>query len=283
MLLGRHRCDVPGSIFGYCRPHTLIMTSRPRTLTPGQRGVLTALASAVGIAALVLGGVLLFRGRPTEPVALATTTTAPSATTSTAPATTTTVPETTTTELETTTTTTPESTTTTHAILDSFVLRPDGIDRMFFGAEPNVVIAELTERLGPPESDTRWQDQNEEFDGLCGGTEARFVTWETLQVFFTDRESGWAPTGGRHFAAYSVIEGSDDYEFLTSRGIGFGSTVDEVRMAYRDDATFGVHPVFETEVFEVDPAGDGYLLGLLTGLDSDDVVTQMDGGFSCGE
>ena len=101
------------------------MTSRPRTLTPGQRGVLTALASAVGITALVLGGVLLFRARPTEPVALPTSSTVapPATTTTTAQAVTTTVPETTTTELETTTTTTtPESTTTTHEILDTFVL-----------------------------------------------------------------------------------------------------------------------------------------------------------------
>lgn len=262
------------------------MTSRPRTLTPGQRGVLTALASAVGITALVLGGVLLFRARPTEPVALPTSSTVapPATTTTTAQAVTTTVPETTTTELETTTTTTtPESTTTTHEILDTFVLRPDGIDRLFFGAEPNAVIAELTKRLGPPETDTTWQDQDAEFDGLCGGTEARFVSWETLQVFFTDRESGWVPNGGRHFAAYSVIDGAVDYEFVTSRGIGFGSTVEAIRAAYRDDVEFGVHPAFETEVFEVDPAGDGYLLGFLTGLDSDDVVTQMDGGFSCGE
>lgn len=267
------------------RSHQLIMTSRPRSLTPGQRGLLTALAVAVGVAALVLGGVLLFQSRPIQPVALETTTVGTSApTTSTVPPSTTTVPETTTTELETTTTTTtPESTTTTQATLDSFVLRPDGIDRLFFGAEPNTVIAELTKRLGSPESDTNWQDQDDEFDGLCGGTEARFVEWATLQAFFTDRESGWAPNGGRHFAAYSVIDGEDGFEFATSRGIGFGSTVAEVRAAYGDDVEFGIHPAFETEVFEVDPAGDGYLLGFLTGLDDDDVVTQIDGGFSCGE
>lgn len=284
-MLGRHGYDVPHAVLSDSRPHPLIMTSRPRSLTPGQRGLLTALAVAVGVAALVLGGVLLFQSRPTPPVALETTTGETSApTTSAVPPSTTTVPETTTTELETTTTTTtPESTTTTQAILDSFVLRPDGIDRMFFGAEPNTVIAELTKRLGPPETDTTWQNQNDEFDGLCGGTEARFVEWETLLVFFTDRESGWAPNGGRHFAAYSVIEGNNGFQFSTSRGIGFGSTVDEVRTAYRDDVEFGVHPVFETEVFEVDPAGDGYLLGFLTGLDGGDVVTQMDGGFSCGE
>lgn len=261
------------------------MTTRRPTLTPGQRGLLTALASAVGIAALVLGGVVLFRARPETPIAFDTTTAAIAATTTVPVPTTTTVPETTTTTtVETTTTTTvAETTTTTQAILDSFVLRPDGIDRLFFGADPETVLDELTERLGPPESDTRWKDQESEYDGLCGGTEARFVNWETLQVFFTDRESSWKPGGGRHFAAYSVIEGAEQFTFETSKGVGLGSTVDEVRQAYRDDVEFGVHPAFETEVFAVDPPGDGYLLGFLTGLDSDDIVTQIDGGFSCGE
>ena len=118
-------------------------------------------------------------------------------------------------------------------------LRPDGIDRLFFGSDPDDVISELTERLGEPTSDTDWVDQNERFDGLCGGTEARFVTWESLQLFFTDRESAWAPAGTRHFASFSVEEGVADLEFVTSRGVGLGSSVAEIADAYGGDVTFG--------------------------------------------
>lgn len=262
------------------------MTSRPSRLTPGQRGVLIALTAAIAITAVVLGAIIaLTSGSDSAAVGDTTTTTqAPAPTTSAPPeTTTTTVPETTTTTEAETTTTVPETTTTTIEIRDSFVLRPDGIDRLFFGEDPDTVISELTERLGKPSSDTKWVDQQKRYDGLCGGTEARFVTWETLQVFFTDRETAWASEGTRHFASYSVQTGAEDLVFTTTRNVGLGSTVAEIGAAYGDDVVFDFDPVFEIEVFEIDPPGDGYLLGLLTGLDDDDVATEIIGGFSCGE
>lgn len=264
------------------------MTSRPSRLTPSQRGILITLSVAVVATGLTLGVVLALTSDE-EPVSVTTTTagTSPPPTTTPPPATTTTtvIEETTTTTTadDTTTTTIEETTTTTIEIRDSFVLRPDGIDRMFFGAEPDDVISELTDRLGDPTSDTDWVDQMERFDGLCGGSVARFVTWESLQVFFTDRGSAWAPEGTRHFASYSAEEGVEDLVFATSRGVGLGSTVEDVASAYGDDVSFFEDPVLEVDVFEVDPPGDGYLLGFLTGLDDEDTVTEIVGGFSCGE
>lgn len=262
------------------------MTSRPSRLTPSQRGILIALSAAVVATAVTLGVVLALTSTR-DPVLAGSTTVATSTPPTTTPpseTTITTVAETTTTTTEDTTTTgVDDTTTTTIEIRDSFILRPDGIDRLFFGADPEDVISELTERLGEPSSDTDWVDQLERFDGLCGGTEARFVTWESLQLFFTDRESAWAAEGTRHFASYSVEGGVEDLEFATSRRVGLGSTVDEVAEAYGDDATFFEDPAFDADVFEVDPPGDGYLIGLLTGLDEDDEVTEIVGGFSCGE
>ncbi len=264
------------------------MTSRPSRLTPSQRGILIALSAAIVATGVTLGVVLALTSDG-EPIVAgsttaATTATTPAPTTTSPPdTTTTTVPETTTTVEDTTTTTVDETTTTTIAIRDSFVLRPDGIDRLFFGAAPEEVISEFTERLGEPTSDTKWVDQMKRFDGLCGGTEARFVTWESVQLFFTDRGSAWAPEGTRHFASFSVEEGVEDLEFTTSRGVGLGSTVGDIAEAYGDDVTFEIHPAYETAVFEVDPPGDGYLIGFLTGLDDDDTVIEIVGGFSCGE
>jgi hypothetical protein len=262
------------------------MTSRPSRLTPTQRGVLIALTAAVALAALILGVVVVLTST-TDPLAAGTTTTSVDSTTTSEPApettTTTTQETTTTTTEETTTTTVEETTTTTVEIRDSFVLRPDGIDRLFFGADAETVISDLTDRLGEPTSDTDWVDQQKRYDGLCGGSEARFVTWENLQAFFTDRESPWAPAGTRHFASYSVIEGAEDLEFLTTRNIGIGSTVSEIEEAYGNDVTFEIHPAYETEVFEIDPPGEGYLIGFLTGLDDEDDAVEIVGGFSCGE
>lgn len=261
------------------------MTSRPSRLTASQRGILIGLAAAVIATAATLGVVLAVTSDADPVVAGSTTvvTPAPSTTTPPPPPTTTVAETSTTTIEETTTTSVDETTTTTIEIRESFVLRPDGIDRLFFGADPDVVVSEVTERLGEPTSDTDWVDQLERLDGLCGGTEARFVTWESLQVFFTDRESAWASEGTRHFASFSVQEGVEDLVFTTSRGVGLGSTVAEIAEAYGDDVEFRVHPAYDTEVFEVDPPGDGYLIGFLTGLDDDDTVTEISGGFSCGE
>lgn len=259
------------------------MTSRPSRLTPSQRGILIGLAAAVIATAATLGVVLAVTS-DADPVLAGSTTVATPAPATTTPPTTTTVAETSTTTIEeTTTTSVEETTTTTVEVRESFTLRPDGIDRLFFGADPEDVVSELTARLGEPTSDTDWVDQLERLDGLCGGTEARFVTWESLQVFFTDRESAWASEGTRHFASFSVQEGVEDLVFTTSRGVGLGSTVAEIAEAYGNDVDFGLHPAYDTEVFEIDPPGDGYLIGFLTGLDDDDTVTEVSGGFSCGE
>jgi hypothetical protein len=263
------------------------MTSRPSRLTPSQRGTLIALSAAVVATAVTLGVVLALTSDSDPNLAVSTTVGSTPAPTTTAPpqTTTTTVAETTTTTIDetTTTTTVDDTTTTTIEIRDSFILRPDGIDLLFFGSDPDDVVSAFTERLGEPTSDTDWVDQTERFDGLCGGTEARFVTWESLQLFFTDRESAWAPEGTRHFASFSVEAGAEDLEFTTSRDVGLGSTVAEIADAYGDDVTFGIDPAYDTEVFELDPPGDGYLIGFLTGLNDDDTAIEIVGGFSCGE
>lgn len=264
------------------------MTSRPG-LTPSQRGILIALASAVALAGLVLVALLAFRSTsdpdgalPATTTTLVATSSAPPAPTTTAPPVSTTIATTTTTTVPDTTTTEPAETTTTTTVRDEFVLRPEGIDRLFFGADPETVIDEVTDRLGEPTDDTDWLDQMEEFDGLCGGTEARFVTWDNLRLFFTDRESDWVPGATRHFEAYIVTEGDDDLVFETDEGVGVGSSRAEIEAAFGDRVSFLDHPIYG-EIFEVDPRGAGYLYGSLTGLGDDDVAIEIVGGTLCGE
>lgn len=258
------------------------MTTRP-PLTPTQRGILGFLTIAVVVAGLTLAAVTAFSDdSPGE--AVDTTTTASTTTTTTVAdsTTTTTEPETTTTTVPETTSTVEETTTTTTEPPEPFVIRPDGIDRTFFGEDADDTIDELSDRLGVPDDDTGWVDQFEEYDGLCVGTLVRFVTWGELEVFFTDGPSPWAPEGVEHFASYTVLGPDPDAEFLTSVGIGVGSTVSEVEAAYGDRADIYEHPIYD-EIFEHDPPGDGYLFGTLTGLGDDDTVTAVTGGFACGE
>ena len=239
------------------------------------------------LAGVVLASVLAFRSTDSS-VSVTTAPAAPAAstpaTTIPAPATTTSLPDTTTTtEPETTATTEPTTTTTTIAVTDTFILRPDGIDRIFFGTEASDVIAGFTDRLGEPDDDTGWVNNLDRYDGLCLGTEVRFVGWGSLQLFFTDGPSDWEEEEGvEHFASYQVSDGPDDLVFRTSLGISVGDTVSEIEAVYGDSARVYTHPVYEA-IFEVDPPGNGILLGLLTGLEDDDTVIDITGGFACGE
>lgn len=255
-----------------------------RPLTPTQRGILGALAAAVMITGLTLAVLLALPSDSADPVAGPTTTTAapPStASTSVGDSTTTTLAETTTTTVGTTTTTLSETTTTT-ATIESFVLRPDGIDLVFFGTDAEEAIDTFVDRLGEPDDDTGWVSQFDEYDGLCVGSLVRFVTWGELELFFSDGPSLWAEEGVEHFASYHVGGADDRARFETSSGIGVGSTVADATRAYGDRASIYDHPIYGP-VFEWDPPGDGYLFGTLTGLDDDDVITTVTGGFSCGE
>lgn len=258
------------------------MTARP-PLTPTQRGILGFLTIAVVVAGLALAAVMAFSDDSTDLATDTTTTTAATTTTTTVPetTTTTTIPETTTTTVPETTTTAEETTTTTEPP-ESFVIRPDGIDLVFFGADADETIEQFTERLGDPDDDTGWVDQAEEYDGLCVGTLVRFATWGELELFFTDGPSAWAPVGVEHFASYTVLGPDPDAGYLTSVGIGVGSTVSDVEAAYGDRAAIYEHPIYDA-IFEHDPPGDGYLFGTLTGLEDNDRVTTITGGFACGE
>lgn len=263
------------------------MTTPSPGLTPSQRSILISLAAAVVLAGVILASVVAFRSSDPLPSAAATSTTPPGATSQTAapepvatPAPSTSV--TVTTEPESTTTTELATTTTTQAVRDTFVLRPDGIDRMFFGSDADETIAEFTDRLGDPDDDTGWVNNRDRYDGLCLGTEVRFVSWGNLLAFFTDGPSDWAAEGVEHFASYSVTRSPDDLVFRTTLGIGVDATVTEIEIAYGDSARVYSHPVYET-IFEVDPPGSGILFGLLTGLDAEDTVMDITGGFACGE
>lgn len=257
------------------------MTTRP-PLTPTQRGILGSLTIAVVVAGLALAAVTAFSDDPADETADTTSTTSTTTTTTTADSTTTTtVPETTTTAAPETTTTAEETTTTTEPP-ESFAIRPDGIDLTFFGADADDTIDEFTDRLGDPDDDTGWVDQFEEYDGLCVGSLVRFVTWGELELFFTDGPSVWAPEGVEHFASYTVLGTDPEAEYVTSTGIGVGSTVSDVEAAYGDGVDIYEHPIYDA-VFEHDPPGEGYLFGTLTGLDDNDEVTAITGGFACGE
>ena len=204
--------------------------------------------------------------------------------------TTTTTSSTTTLGSNTTTTTTDGSTTTTSltatTLVDpsaSLILTGDGIGSLGFGVEADRVIADLNELLGPSDEDSGWVDSFSTF-GTCPGTEARLLRWTSLQAFFTNGETEWAPEGIRHFFHYShsVAAGAGDVlDLETDKGIRLGATVDELRDAYGSDVSFTDDPLFEV-LWEV-TADEGILWGSASSTEDDGLITVINGGFGCGE
>lgn len=252
------------------------MTPRPVVLTR-VAGVLFAVASATALAACSESTTT-----PATTVPLPSTT---SSTTSSTSTTTTTVAPTSTSSTSTTTTTTEASTTTTEPatteppVVRELVLRADGIGSASFGAEPDGVIDYLSSFLGSPTSDTDWTEPDQ--FALCPGTEVRRVEWGVLRIGFGDVST--FANGRRHVYQWQYgldgQIGGEPQGLRTDNGVGLGTQVAELLEAYPDAALYEGDEELFPPGFELDEE----FFGFLTGLDDDDVVTEMFGGYFCGE
>ncbi|HKX74548.1 MAG TPA: hypothetical protein VJR05_04080 [Acidimicrobiia bacterium] len=260
----------------------------PPSSEPGERPDLAGRAAwvlgALLIFGLILVGVTVFGGGGgTTTTTMATSTTLVAGPTTTGPTTTISASTTTTTTAVSTTTTEAASTTTTDP-LASLVLAEQSLGPLNFGTDAEDTISGLTSILGPPDEDTGWVDSFSAF-GTCPGTEARLVRWVSLQAFFTNGATDWAPEGTRHFFHYSqsaAAGGGEIHTLTTDRQIGLGSTIADLETAYGSQLTVTDDPLFDT-LWEVEPAGPGLLWGSASASTPDGVVTAINGGFGCGE
>lgn len=227
-------------------------------------------------AAIVVTLFALFRDNPNEPTDQTTTSVNGSDTTTASPTTTTTAVATT----QTTATTAP-TTTTLGDPLAALVLNPTGISDITFGSDADETVGQLSLVLGSPTDDTGWTLSFE----TCPGTEARVVRWTSLQAFFTNGATEWAPEGTRHFFHYgqSVLAGGGVLlELTTSNGIGIRSTLGELTAAYGEQVTITDDPIFGP-FWEVAVAGAGVLWGTAGATGDSGMIDSINGGFGCGE
>lgn len=227
-------------------------------------------------AAIVVTLVALLRDNPNDPPDQTTTSVEGADTTSTSPTTSTTAVATTLT-----TATTAPTTTTLGDPLAALVLNPTGIGDITFGSDADETVAQLSLVLGSPTDDTGWTPSFE----TCPGTEARVVRWTSLQAFFTNGATEWAPEGTRHLFHYgqSVLAGGGVLlELSTSNGIGIRSTLGELTAAYGEQVTIIDDPIFGP-FWEVDVAGAGVLWGTAGATGDNGMIDSINGGFGCGE
>jgi hypothetical protein len=253
-----------------------------------------ALVSAVVLGALLAWGAGQWMTRadvgpagpapPTRPVAALPTASAPA--TSTVPAT----------AAKRSPTTAPA---TTGAPTASIRLRPDGLGVAAFGAGERDALDRLERRLGAPEERGSWAGATP--FGTCPGP-VRAMRWGRLYVLFTNGPTRYGADGRWHLFAYQVdatqrtkVDPGDNgptppeppplrgYSPRTAAGIGFGSTLAQVRAAYgrRVEVSSGepgmVHRI------RVGFGAGGDLSGTLSGGTPRSTVTGLEAGASCGE
>ena len=225
-------------------------------------------------------------GSATPPSTLAplvTTTTIAAPPTTLAPAPTaapTTIAASTTTSVAPTTSTSAASTTTSTTVAPAaaLVLRDDGLGDALFGADAEGVIQYITSILGVPTDDSGWADPFESF-GICPGNEVRGVTWGDLQLLFSDESV--VLKGRRHFFNYvygppagtSILPAG----MSTANGVGIGSSVAELRVAYPNVQ------VYPEDIYGPYFVVNDDLIGFLTGVSDNDEIISFIGGNGCGE
>jgi hypothetical protein len=178
---------------------------------------------------------------------------------------------------------------------EGITLRVDGLGDVPFGSHPDVALAWVEERLGPPTN--RWENR----DIGCPSGKIADAEWDGLALYFfkswTEEDAGFTGPGfapSDTFAGYwyeptSVTPDAPPAGvYTTPEGIGPGATLSAVLEAYPDTTVFDAVKAGE----DGSPYGDrppffrtsSWLAGELTGTDPESVVLWVSGGSTiCGD
>ena len=194
----------------------------------------------------------------------------------------------------------PASAPTTTRPAPNVVLRPDGLGVAAFGATQQRAVNGLRGRLGRPDETGSWNGATP--FGTCPG-DTRAMRWGRLYVLFTNGPTRYAPSGTWHLFAYQVdaIQRTKVYPRYsgpapppdppplrgsspkTAAGIGFGSTVAELRAAYGRRLSTSFGSPGNIHRFRVRLGAAGELSGSLSGGTPAATITGLAAGAVCGE
>jgi hypothetical protein len=218
----------------------------------------------------------------TRPAVVTTATTAPS-TSTTRPA-----------------TTGPSTTSVPQRPTATVVLRADGLGVAAFGTAEQAAMRALQGQLGPPDERGSWSGATP--FGTCPGP-VRAVRWGRLYVLFTNGPTRYGPDGRWHLFAWQVDQVQRTaidpqhagpapppdppplrgYSPRTATGIGFGSTLADLRTVYGSRLQLGRAESGPTYQFTVRRGATIELFGSLTGGSPQSTVTGLAAGAVCGE
>ncbi|MGH8971594.1 MAG: hypothetical protein ACRD0C_00110 [Acidimicrobiia bacterium] len=184
------------------------------------------------------------------------------------------------------------TTTTTEDEGPPVILRGDGLGAVRFGDDPDQVLAGLTLRWAPPDTDSGWVAAPNSPFGVCPGNEVRVVEWRGFRVFFSDGPTPFAPAGRRHFFTWEYLAadfyaprpdpGGNRPVLRTEPGVTIASSVADLQQAYGERLELFDREEGGGKAFGVQTA-DGGLFGFITSVDPGGLVRSIIGGGGCGE
>jgi hypothetical protein len=180
------------------------------------------------------------------------------------------------------------------------VLRADGLGLAAFGTNETGAMRALQRRLGPPEERGSWTGATP--FGTCPGP-VRAARWGRLYVLFTNGPTRYDAAGRWHLFAWQVdavrrttvdprYAGSTpppappplrSYSPRTAAGVGFGSTLAELRAAYGGRLHVSSGAPGNVDQFTVGQGAAGELSGSLSGGTPGATLTALAAGAVCGE
>ena len=188
---------------------------------------------------------------------------------------------------------------TTGAPIAGIRLRPDGLGVAAFGTGEREAMDRLERHLGAPGERGSWTGATP--FGTCPGP-VRAVRWGRLYVLFTNGPTRYAGGGRWHLFAYRVdatqVTKLDPghsgpappeppplrgYSPRTSAGVGFGSTLAQVRAAYGRRVEISSGEPGMVSRIRISFGAPGELWGSLSGGTARATVTGLEAGAICGE
>jgi hypothetical protein len=164
----------------------------------------------------------------------------------------------------------------------SFVIAPNGIDGLVFGASLDDVMTKLVNTHGKAEADTGWVATEVPCDGF--GKKQRIVTWGPINVEFSDGPSPFGQAGTEHLIA--TFFGGDDTNTdglaVTPGGLPLvGAKVSALKREFAGSTVANNElsgPMFTSEAVG---GNDARLRAFLSGLTDDDTVVAFNNGLMC--
>lgn len=162
--------------------------------------------------------------------------------------------------------------------VQELVLSGEGVGSALLGTDPDAVIEYVSSILGANTADSGWVTPD---TFGCFGNEVRRVDWGVLSLLFGDGSD--IATGRRHFFAWEYGRvgsiGDEPVGLRTTGGITLGSRVVDVLGEFPDAQLIAGDPDVELP----DQAYvDSTFFMWLSGIDEDDFVTVVFGGYPCG-